>query len=509
MKEVLPVEYGKRIKRARMAKNLTQKQLAKMANVSDSAISKYEKQGTLDVNVLNNLSNVLGISLFSSGADAEGNVGIVGKEILTILVKNEGSIEYWRLENELYGLSQDDIDSEIIKLSILGMIVREQYKILDGNLKDVIFIKAKGILSFKYLIENRLEVEETQELLKNVKSFEIYADGYDYYQDYIDNERARALIEKIDYVGTYRIDYIIYLKRRFPLNNQDRWEKLNLKKLNRIMPAKNIYYDIIFKMIFGLTNEKLWKIIQGRYLTGEWKYKQEYKELLRYNNMMRKNYACVDYVFNQANLDFYDEFPEYFEQYTGVDVEEEKREWHGEDFGIFESIPITYLHEICRYLIDPNDMYIYNGIDDSCSSKTMREREQCLSEIAHDFDDNILELFNAIHRRGYVDFLAKRVDEVFGDFEDENNVTYDDRSYHYLDTWFLDEEIISFINSNFQPAKTKEEKALDRVLKEINMLLPETLDYYKMPINWEENGIAGIIRKNYKLQNKQRENNEN
>ena len=235
MKEVLPVEYGKRIKRARMAKNLTQKQLAKIANVSDSAISKYEKQGTLDVNVLNNLSNVLGISLFSSGADAEGNVGIVGKEILTILVKNEGSIEYWRLENELYGLSQDDIDSEIIKLSILGMIVREQYKILDGNLKDVIFIKAKGILSFKYLIENRLEVEETQELLKNVKSFEIYADGYEYYQDYIDNERARALIEKIDYVGTYRIDYIIYLKRRFPLNNQDRWEKLNLKKLNRIM----------------------------------------------------------------------------------------------------------------------------------------------------------------------------------------------------------------------------------------------------------------------------------
>ena len=93
-------------------------------------------------------------------------------------------------------------------------------------------------------------------------------------------------------------------------------------------------------MVFGLTNEKLWKIIQGRYLTSEWKYKQEYNELLRYNNMMRKDYACVDYVFNQANLDFYDEFPEYFEQYTGVDLEEEKREWHGEDLGIFEAIPI-------------------------------------------------------------------------------------------------------------------------------------------------------------------------
>ena len=117
MKTLLPIEYGKRIKRARQAKNLTQRQLADLANLSDSAISKYEKQGTTDVNVLNSLSEVLGISLFSSPADAEGTIGVVGKEIMSILVLEGGYIDVETLVDEhMHGMDNDSVTDEIVTI---------------------------------------------------------------------------------------------------------------------------------------------------------------------------------------------------------------------------------------------------------------------------------------------------------------------------------------------------------------------------------------------------------
>ena len=62
--------------------------------------------------------------------------------------------------------------------------------------------------------------------------------------------------------------------------------------------------------------------------------------------------------------------------------------------------------------------------------------------------------------------------------------------------WFSKEEIEDFINKNMGPAKSEEEMEIDKILLEINEKYPETLDYYVFPEEWEENGLATLIRKN-------------
>ena len=66
----------------------------------------------------------------------------------------------------------------------------------------------------------------------------------------------------------------------------------------------------------------------------------------------------------------------------------------------------------------------------------------------------------------------------------------------YPTDWFSDDEIRAFINENFGPAVTDQERKLDGLLKEINDLMPQTLNYYVFPKEWEENGLADLIRKN-------------
>ena len=57
------IKAGQLIRRLRSEKKLTQKQLADVLNVSDKAVSKWERgQGFPDVSLLRELSDVLGIN---------------------------------------------------------------------------------------------------------------------------------------------------------------------------------------------------------------------------------------------------------------------------------------------------------------------------------------------------------------------------------------------------------------------------------------------------------------
>lgn len=69
----------------------------------------------------------------------------------------------------------------------------------------------------------------------------------------------------------------------------------------------------------------------------------------------------------------------------------------------------------------------------------------------------------------------------------------------YILDWFKEEDIREFITLYFGPADTEEQHNIDKKLKQINDLMPETLGYYVFPDRWEENGLADIIRNNYDL----------
>jgi DNA-binding XRE family transcriptional regulator/desulfoferrodoxin (superoxide reductase-like protein) len=73
---------GQMIRKLRLEKNLTQFQLAKMLNISDKAISKWERgTGFPDVSLLQDLSEILGINLkqllsgeFETNNESGGNM---------------------------------------------------------------------------------------------------------------------------------------------------------------------------------------------------------------------------------------------------------------------------------------------------------------------------------------------------------------------------------------------------------------------------------------------------
>lgn len=69
----------------------------------------------------------------------------------------------------------------------------------------------------------------------------------------------------------------------------------------------------------------------------------------------------------------------------------------------------------------------------------------------------------------------------------------------YPTRWFTADEIRAFIEENLHPAASEEERKLDEILTKINAMDPRTLDYYKMPAVWEENGLAQIVRDLYGL----------
>lgn len=65
MEEDIKAEVGKRIKKIRKERKITQKELATLANVSQCVISKTETQGTnLTLEVLNRIATALDVRTY-------------------------------------------------------------------------------------------------------------------------------------------------------------------------------------------------------------------------------------------------------------------------------------------------------------------------------------------------------------------------------------------------------------------------------------------------------------
>ena len=119
-------EIGQRCRKFRNALGLSQQGLADKIGTTPQNISKYEKDGIYNIEMIQELSQALGHDLLSDEMDAEGKVGEIGQEILAYLVDdnmpfNDEKIGYAEADNildgkVLYGLNQNRIMNEIFKL---------------------------------------------------------------------------------------------------------------------------------------------------------------------------------------------------------------------------------------------------------------------------------------------------------------------------------------------------------------------------------------------------------
>ena len=86
------MEYGNRCRQIRMAKGLSQSYVAEKMFTTAQNVSSWERSGISDVDKIKQLSEVLSQDIMADEIDQEGIVGEVGREILTILVRQQGCL---------------------------------------------------------------------------------------------------------------------------------------------------------------------------------------------------------------------------------------------------------------------------------------------------------------------------------------------------------------------------------------------------------------------------------
>ena len=304
----MAVEIGQRCRRFRNALGISQQKLADMVGTTPQNISKYEKEGIHDIDIIRYLSSALGYDLMTDEVDEEGSIGEIGKEILTILVESKklfldegGKVEASELLDGslLFGLPQERVIKEIFKLEKIGLCVREQYIDFYNKEHDVIFITAKGVITLKHIGSLKNEVED----YKNVKTYEMVCEGHESYQAYIDSEPAEKIIRNLSVKNGFRVNYICFLKKAYDAQNDF------LGYLKNYYIGKTAYVDIVFSMIMEITREKADYMIKlfdencSEEVQAEFDYlcNQVYEG--QYNNLIYKLKKYIDYDMLDMHMD--------------------------------------------------------------------------------------------------------------------------------------------------------------------------------------------------------------
>ena len=253
----IAMECGLRLRRIRMARNMSQQELAEKMFTTPQSISRYEKEGISNIDTIHRLSEVLGYDLLTSEADAEGSVGEVGKEILSVLVEEGGRIPVSRLiDCHLYGLDMSRATEEIFKLERIGTCVREQYTDLNSRRQDELFLTAKGAITWKNLPGTDYYALKNDSLKKVVTYEQLLASDTNYrgsadsWQDYLDRREWEKMIRALPTMCTYRTNYIQYLFRHFTTGRE-------MFAPREIITGESAYYDILYAMAAGITKDEI------------------------------------------------------------------------------------------------------------------------------------------------------------------------------------------------------------------------------------------------------------
>ena len=469
-------ECGLRCRRIRMAKNWSQQKLADKMYTTPQNISKLEKEGISNIDTIKQLSVIFGEDLLIEERDIEGTVGEIGKEILYLLICSKGKLAIQDLSgNKMYGLSEKDVTNEIFKLERIGLCVREQYTDWYDREADDLFITAKGIVTFKNLANNAEQSRAITDSLVDVKSYEMIIGRWGNIQEYIDNSLAEKMIRNILHDGVdfpvedisclYRLNYIKYLKELYVDDEEDFlgcfWVKSHLVHRTKgyydsIIPSKGIYHDILYRMACRLSNDTVRHILVSAH-----KYEEKVKKLSNalYNEDIIKEKTRVEF---QRAFGRYDDI-------TGHDDLVDKL--YSELKPLYEEImggPEKYKD----WLLNPESDYEEIDAYIEGHSEDISDRFKALIEL-----DKALTLMPEYYNSeaAYAYYRPKA-------------------SYSTPVDWFSKGEIEEFIKENYHPPKTEWEKSLDLEIRKINELLPSTLEYYTFPKEWEENGLADIVR---------------
>ena len=462
-------EVGLRLRRIRMAKGLSQQELAEKAYTSPQNISKYEKEGIANIDTIRRLSEVLETDLLMDEVDQEGTVGEIGSEILSILIDNDGNIEtYWILNKFMHGMSKERVNHEIFKLEKIGMCVREEFKDYNELTKDVLFLTAKGLITYKNMVIGKRSEEYVDKVMET-QTYEELIGGADSYQDRIEKRPFEKLVRFIPESGAYRINLIRYLQLQLTsglyiecfMGDPD------------CLTGVNAYYDIIYRMALGLTNDVF--LDEGGLCwedSYDWRLKDFYRK--------EKLYEVDD----EGDNSFLEEMKEQFEEDLGITEEPEQHQLTSQE--LFDIIyKAQKLANKEAGISDEED-----GIPDEENEAVQLPSEEDDEEEALDPEqEEKQEKLKEYHERetrynNYRHYPERIYKEEVVKHSSPNPMD-----------WFTKEEIEQFIRKNFGRAKYLGERMVDEAIFELAKTHRKVIEkYYVFPREWEKNGLADLFR---------------
>lgn len=434
-------QIGKRIYQRRMALKMSQQNVADEMGTSRQNISKYEREGTTDLEILSDIAQILkcDYTIFLSDTyDKEGILGEIGKEILYRLAEHGGYITVSQLSKQyMYGMGNKRINHEITKIIEMGMCVREQFTDFYDKENDGLFITAKGVIAFKNCDIVRKSNSDIEEILENIKTYEQIIGDKESYQEVLKGRELEKNIRNISYCGSYRVDYLQYLHKNYESHNYgSSAPKEPYKEVLPALPGINCCVDIIFRMVMNLSNEKLEKMF-GEYFYGENFHKKIFDEFIRI-----------------------DEFTAEFRMEENDCIEDEVNNFFG------------------KYADDYLLGYTVDEIGDIDLEEQMEEYRKRYTE--------------------YIKFTIEKEDILSEKtFEKVTKKLLKERKGEQPIEWFSDEEIKEFVLNNYHKAQNGEQRELDLKLSKLNKAFPDTKSYFDFPVLWELNGLADMIRDIY------------
>lgn len=456
-------EVGLRLRRIRMAKGLSQQELAEKAFTSPQNISKYEKEGIANIDTIRRLSEVLETDLLMDEVDQEGTVGEIGSEILSILIDNDGNIgTYWIMNKYMHGMSKERVNHEIYKLERIGMCVREEFKDYDDGMADVLFLTAKGLITYKNMVIGKRSEEYVDKVMETQTYEELIGDA-DSYQDRIDKRPFEKLVRRFPIIGAYRINLIHYLQLKLTSG-------LYIDCFERIpecVTGVNAYYDIIYRMALGLTNDVFMDegglCIDDPY---DWHLQDFYEK--------EKLYEVDD----EEDISFLEKMKSQFEEDLGIDEEPKQQ--------MLTSQEILDLFYKAQEKLANKEAGIPNEEDEAAQSSL---EESSAEEDTDPEQEERREKLKEYHERearynGYM-YHPEQIYEAEAAKHTSPNPM----------DWFTKEEIEQFIRENFRRAKHPYEQEVDEAIFELAKTHRDVIEkYYVFPREWEKNGLADLFR---------------
>ena len=455
MSDFTAKDLGARCRKFRDARGMSQEKLGEKIGVLGATISKYEREGIRDIELINRISRVLGCDLLNDEIDEEGIVGEVGKEILFKLIENKGWLEYSFLVNTMLGMSESRVSNEIFKLLKIGMCVREQFKDFEDNEKDIVFITAKGLITSKNHVSNPLLEKRLADKYKDVITYEMMLKAdknknipdAGSYQEYVELRPVEKLIRNLEIPDSlYRADFVLYLLNNFTTG----FDKVELnKEIRNLLPCENFYYDCLHRMALKIDNDELLYRLNPQ----KWAEKNPDKmsDKLKNEEMVRLNDVRKKLELKPLNLGDDDSLMADFKEGLQETLKDDLKKLFNKNLAIKDKYPSEEK--------DKEDQADKKS-GRLCYERLSKKELEIVTEYIGFFETGIEVDPSLMYE---VEYAKKKAEGI--------------ESPYPVD-WYSKEEILEFLQKNYKKASSDEEKELDKKLKEILEYYPEAGAYY-------------------------------